>query len=97
VQRCSCPLETGPPASLGSEQTTLPELRNSFSQRVHAIILRIREGRPTYSPLVVCKEDGDAALRAGFLSLLVEDKTDRAMSYQQFLQHLREKVVAESS
>ena len=75
----------------------MPELPNAFSQRIRAILDHIRNGRPTYAPLVVCKEDGDATLRASFLSLLVEDKTDRAMSYQQFLQHLREKVLSESA
>jgi protein transport protein SEC24 len=77
-------------------QTLLPELANAFSERVRAIVARIRRDRPTHAPLVVCKEDGDAGLRAAFLSALVEDKTDRAMSYQQFLQHLREKVLAEA-
>ena len=64
---------------------------------MQAIVARLRENRPTYPQLVVCKEDGDAAQKAAFVALLVEDKTDRAMSYQQFLQHLREKVLAESS
>ena len=58
---------------------------------------RLRERRAVYPYLVVCKEDGDATARAAFLSSLIEDKSDRAMSYQQFLQHLREKVLSEST
>jgi protein transport protein SEC24 len=45
-----------------------------------------------YPHLYVVKEDGDPALRLWAASTLVEDRSDQAASYPQFLQQLRDKV-----
>jgi hypothetical protein len=45
-----------------------------------------------YPHLYIVKEDGDPGLRIWAASTLIEDRSDQASSYPQFLQHLREKV-----
>ena len=49
--------------------------------------------RGNYYPAVYAvKEDSDPSLRLWFLSHLVEDRGDSALSYQQFLQLLKDRV-----
>jgi len=45
-----------------------------------------------YPHLYVVKEDGDPGLRIWAASMLIEDRSEQAPSYMQFLQQLREKV-----
>ncbi|KAK4053239.1 COPII subunit [Microbotryomycetes sp. JL221] len=81
-------------SELRSGKMTLPVLDNAFSQRVNAIIGKVREMRrgPYYPHLYVVKEDGDAALRQWALSLLIEDRIDNLPSYTQWLGQLKDKV-----
>ncbi|TFK59507.1 hypothetical protein BDN72DRAFT_945447, partial [Pluteus cervinus] len=69
-------------------------LDNPFSQRVNAVIEKIREmRRGVYYPhLYVVKENGEPPLRLWALSALIQDRADMLPSYQQFLQSLKEKV-----
>ena len=69
-------------------------LENSFSQRINAIIGKIREMRrsPYWPHLYIVKEDGEPALRMWALSCLVEDRTDGLPSYREYLETLRNKV-----
>lgn len=73
---------------------TLPTLDNSFSQRINAMIGKIREMRrsPYYPHLYLVKEDGEPALRQWALSALIEDRTDGLPSYREWLETLRNKV-----
>ncbi|KAI8146864.1 hypothetical protein BJV82DRAFT_509103 [Fennellomyces sp. T-0311] len=73
---------------------TLPVLESSINRKVNMIIGKIREMRRGnyYPTLYLIKEDGDPYLRLWFLSHLVEDRTDSIMSYQQFLQHIKDRV-----
>jgi protein transport protein SEC24 len=75
-------------------QGTLPILDNAFSQRVNAIIGKVREARrgPYYPHLYIVKEDGDPALRQWALSLLIEDRMETLPSYQQFINKLKDSV-----
>lgn len=81
-------------AELRGGKTTLPRLDNDFSERVNAIIGKVREMRrgPYYPHLYVVKEDGEPGLRQWALSLLVEDRADQMPSYSQFLTQLKDKV-----
>ena len=69
-------------------------LENPFSQRVNAIVQKIREmRRGVYYPhLYVVKEDGEPPLRLWALSCLIQDRADVLPSYQQFIGQLRDKV-----
>jgi len=75
-------------------KATLPLLENSFSQRVNAIIGKVRESRrgPYYPHLYICREDGEPSLRMWALSALIEDRQEPAPSYNQFLATLKDKV-----
>lgn len=75
-------------------QTTLPLLDNPFSQRVNAIVAKIREMRrgPYWPHLYVVKEDGEPPLRLWALSCLIQDRADVMPSYQQFINQLKDKV-----
>jgi protein transport protein SEC24 len=78
----------------GGKKATLPLLENQFSQRVNAIIGKIRESRrgAYYPHLYVVKEDGEPSLRIWALSLLVEDRQDALPSYHQYINALKDKV-----
>ncbi|KAH9461899.1 hypothetical protein MJO28_003339 [Puccinia striiformis f. sp. tritici] len=80
--------------ALRGGKATLPLLENQFSQRVNAIIGKIRESRrgPYYPHLYVVKEDGEPSLRIWALSLLVEDRQDALPSYHQYVNALKDKV-----
>ncbi|KAI9623106.1 hypothetical protein KEM48_009726, partial [Puccinia striiformis f. sp. tritici PST-130] len=71
--------------ALRGGKATLPLLENQFSQRVNAIIGKIRESRRV-------KEDGEPSLRIWALSLLVEDRQDALPSYHQYVNALKDKV-----
>ena len=75
-------------------QTTLRTLENPFSQRINAIIQKIREmRRGVYFPhLYIVKEDGEPPLKLWALSMLVQDRSDGLHSYQQFISSLKDKV-----
>ncbi|GAA6063672.1 hypothetical protein JCM10212_000408 [Sporobolomyces blumeae] len=81
-------------ADLMSGKRSLPILDNPFSQRVNAIIGKVREARrgPYYPHLYIVKEDGDAALRQWALSCLIEDRLETTQSYGQFLGMLKDKI-----
>ncbi|KAI9486752.1 MAG: hypothetical protein EXX96DRAFT_517011 [Benjaminiella poitrasii] len=73
---------------------TLPVLETPLNRKVNTLIGKIREMRRGnyYPTLYLVKEDGDPYLRLWFLSHLIEDRTDNIMSYQQFLQHIKDRV-----
>lgn len=77
-----------------SQQTTLPLLDNPFSQRLNAIVQKIREMRKGvyYPHLYIVKEDGEPPLRLWALSALIQDRADVLPSYQQFIGQLKDKV-----
>ncbi|CDR47063.1 hypothetical protein NBRC10512_007441 [Rhodotorula toruloides] len=81
-------------ADLRSGKGTLPVLDNPFSQRVNAIIGKVREARrgPYYPHLYIVKEDGDPALRQWALSCLIEDRLETLPSYQQWVGKLKDAV-----
>ncbi|KAF8802254.1 hypothetical protein BYT27DRAFT_7113454 [Phlegmacium glaucopus] len=75
-------------------KTTLRPLDNPFSQRVNAVVQKIREmRRGVYYPhLYIVKEDGEPPLRLWALSMLIQDRADVLPSYQQFISSLKDKV-----
>jgi protein transport protein SEC24 len=79
-------------------KTSLPELDNDFSERVRAVLLKSRDARSkgcgsiVVPHLYVIKEDGEPSLKLWAQTLLVEDRADQGMSFQQWMGQLREKV-----
>ncbi|CAN6624902.1 protein transport protein Sec24p [Trichomonascus vanleenenianus] len=82
-------------ADVKGGKTELPELEGvSLNERIRAIIGKNRERKDavTWPSLFVIKEDGDPALRLWASTFLIEDRTDQAMAYSQFLTTLRDKI-----
>jgi protein transport protein SEC24 len=79
-------------------KSSLPELDNDFSERVRSVLQKSRDyrsrgvGSIIVPHLYVIKEDGDPSLKLWAQTLLVEDRADQGMSFQQWMGVLREKV-----
>ncbi|KAH8887107.1 hypothetical protein GQ53DRAFT_333505 [Thozetella sp. PMI_491] len=77
---------------------TLPELDNDFNERVRAVVNKSRDfkargvGSIIVPHLYIVREDGEPSLKLWAQTLLVEDRADQGMSFQQWMGTLREKV-----
>lgn len=90
------PLQGGPftlppiiQASVNKPQTIPPG-----RQRLAALISLLRRRRPIHNTLVCMRHDAPLGLRSLFLSALVEDRTESAPSYQEFLQMIQNLVTS---
>ncbi|TNN10466.1 Protein transport protein [Schistosoma japonicum] len=61
-------------------------------RRLSALINLIRRRRPINNALVLMRHDAPPNLRSLFLSCMIEDKTESAPSYQEFLQMIQNLV-----
>ncbi|KAG9243980.1 transport protein-like protein SEC24 [Calycina marina] len=79
-------------------KATLPELDNDFSERIRSVFLKSRDyksrsvGSIIVPHLYIVREDGDPSLKLWAQTLMVEDRADQSMSFQQWMGTLREKV-----
>lgn len=79
-------------------KATLPELENDFNERVRAVVQKSRDyksrgvGSIILPHLYIVREDGEPSLKLWAQTLLVEDRVDQGMSFQQWMGSLREKV-----
>ncbi|CAH8517934.1 unnamed protein product [Schistosoma rodhaini] len=85
-----------PPINLSKEKrNTITNDNTSISigrRRLSALINLIRRRRPINNALVLMRHDSSSNLRSLFLSCMVEDKTESAPSYQEFLQMIQNLV-----
>jgi protein transport protein SEC24 len=85
-------------AQLRVGKGALPELDNDFNERVRAVVQKSRDhkargvGSIVVPHLYLVREDGEPSLKLWAQTLLVEDRADQGMSYQQWMGTLREKV-----
>uniref|UniRef100_A0A8C8UGW7 SEC24 homolog A, COPII coat complex component n=1 Tax=Peromyscus maniculatus bairdii TaxID=230844 RepID=A0A8C8UGW7_PERMB len=77
-------------ASIPQMMTDLPELDTPESARTIAFISWLREQRPFFPILYVIREE--SPMKAAFLQNLVEDRTESALSYYEFLLHIQQQV-----
>ncbi|KAK0610484.1 hypothetical protein B0T17DRAFT_500599 [Bombardia bombarda] len=76
----------------------VPELDNDFNERVRAVIQKSRDyksrgvGSIIVPHLYIVREEGEPALKLWAQTLLMEDRADQGMSFQQWMGTLREKV-----
>ncbi|KAL2151552.1 hypothetical protein VTH82DRAFT_6650 [Thermothelomyces myriococcoides] len=86
-------------AQLRVGKGSVPELDNDFNERVRAVIQKSRDhksrgvGSIVVPHLYIVREDGEPSLKLWAQTLLVEDRADQGMSFQQWMGTLREKVV----
>ncbi|KAK3322103.1 hypothetical protein B0H66DRAFT_574479 [Apodospora peruviana] len=77
---------------------TVPELDNDFNERVRAVISKSCDyksrgvGSIIVPHLYIVREDGEPSLKLWAQTLLIEDRADQGLSYQQWMGSLREKV-----
>ncbi|CAH1985192.1 unnamed protein product [Acanthoscelides obtectus] len=68
----------------------LPTLNNLRNQRVHFFIYYLNEDKPYSAPLHIIRDN--SSNRVLFYQRLVEDRMENALSYHEFLQHLKTQV-----
>jgi protein transport protein SEC24 len=79
-------------------KSILPELENDFNERVRAVIQKSRDHRSRgvgsiiVPHMYIVREDGEPSLKLWAQTLLVEDRADQGMSFQQWMGTMREKV-----
>ncbi|XP_035289101.1 protein transport protein Sec24A isoform X4 [Anguilla anguilla] len=77
-------------AAVPQNMNQLPELDTAESIRTRAFLGWLREQRPFFPVLHVIRDE--SPLKASFMQLLVEDRTESALSYYEFLLHLQQQV-----
>ncbi|XP_064377190.1 protein transport protein Sec24A isoform X1 [Dromaius novaehollandiae] len=76
--------------SVPQNMTHLPELETAESIRTIAFISWLREQRPFFPILYIIKDD--SPLKSSFLQNMIEDRTESALSYYEFLLHIQQQV-----
>ncbi|XP_074865539.1 protein transport protein Sec24A isoform X3 [Carettochelys insculpta] len=77
-------------ASIPQNMTHLPELETAESIRTIAFISWLREQRPFFPILYIIRDEGP--LKSSFLQNMIEDRTESALSYYEFLLHIQQQV-----
>ncbi|KAI7795633.1 protein transport protein Sec24A isoform X1 [Triplophysa rosa] len=77
-------------AAIPQNMTQLPELDTAESSRTRAFIDWLRERRPFYPTLHIIRDESQ--LKADFMQNMIEDRTESALSYYEFLLHLQQQV-----
>ncbi|KAM3601432.1 uncharacterized protein V6R79_012827 [Siganus canaliculatus] len=68
----------------------LPELDTAESQRTRAFIGWLRDQRPFYPSLHIIRDESQR--KAIFMQNMIEDRTESALSYYEFLLHLQQQI-----
>ncbi|XP_053573187.1 LOW QUALITY PROTEIN: protein transport protein Sec24A [Bombina bombina] len=76
--------------SMPQEMNQLPELDTAESARTIAFISWLREQRPFFPTLHIIRDE--SPMKTTFLQNMIEDRTESALSYYEFLLHLQQQV-----
>ncbi|XP_065819032.1 protein transport protein Sec24A isoform X2 [Labrus bergylta] len=68
----------------------LPELDTAESQRTRAFIGWLRDQRPFFPSLHIIRDESQQ--KASFLQNMIEDRTESALSYYEFLLHVQQQI-----
>ncbi|KAM9729606.1 protein transport protein Sec24A isoform 2-T2 [Menidia menidia] len=68
----------------------LPELDTAESQRTRAFIGWLRDQRPFFPTLHIIRDESQ--LKPQFMQNMIEDRTESALSYYEFLLHLQQQI-----
>ncbi|XP_036199419.1 protein transport protein Sec24B isoform X7 [Myotis myotis] len=77
-------------ASIPQKMTHLPELDTLSSERTRSFITWLRDCRPLSPVLHVVKDESPA--KTEFFQHLIEDRTEAAFSYYEFLLHIQQQI-----
>uniref|UniRef100_A0A8C6VG50 SEC24 homolog B, COPII coat complex component n=1 Tax=Naja naja TaxID=35670 RepID=A0A8C6VG50_NAJNA len=76
--------------SVPQKLTQLPELDNISSERTRSFITWLKDSKSLNPVLQVIKDESPA--KTDFLQQLIEDKTEAAFSYYEFLLHIQQQI-----
>ncbi|XP_011648058.1 protein transport protein Sec24A isoform X2 [Pogonomyrmex barbatus] len=76
--------------SIPEEMYELPELDTVESERLRNFVFSLQEEKPYYVSVQVIRDDSH--FRTLFVERLIEDRFESALSYYEFLQHLKTQV-----
>ncbi|XP_041863674.1 protein transport protein Sec24A isoform X2 [Melanotaenia boesemani] len=68
----------------------LPELDTAESQRTRAFVGWLRDQRPFFPSLHIIRDESQ--LKPNFMQNMIEDRTESALSYYEFLLHLQQQI-----
>ncbi|XP_028840204.1 protein transport protein Sec24A isoform X2 [Denticeps clupeoides] len=77
-------------SALPQSMNQLPELDTAESARTRTLIGWLREQRPFYPILHIIRDE--SPLKAEFMQNMIEDRTESALSYYEFLLHLQQQI-----
>ncbi|XP_034961357.2 protein transport protein Sec24A [Zootoca vivipara] len=77
-------------ASIPHNMTQLPELDTAESSRMLAFISWLRDQRPFFPILYILRDE--SPWKPSFLQNMIEDRTESALSYYEFLLHIQQQV-----
>ncbi|KAM5255379.1 protein transport protein Sec24B isoform 2-T2 [Ctenodactylus gundi] len=77
-------------ASIPQKMTHLPELDTLSSERTRSFLTWLRDSRPLSPLLHVVKDESPA--KTEFFQHLIEDRTEAAFSYYEFLLHVQQQI-----
>ncbi|XP_069045279.1 protein transport protein Sec24B isoform X2 [Lepisosteus oculatus] len=77
-------------ASIPQNMTQIPELETPSSERTRAFINWLQENRSFSHTLYIVKDDTSA--KTSFFQHLIEDRTEAALSYYEFLLHVQQQL-----
>ncbi|XP_051734121.1 protein transport protein Sec24A isoform X3 [Ctenopharyngodon idella] len=77
-------------AAVPLNMNQLPELDTAESSRIRALIDWLRERRPFHPVLHIIRDE--SPLKADFMQNMIEDLSESALSYYEFLLHLQQQI-----
>lgn len=77
-------------ASIPQKMTHLPELDTLLSERTRSFVTWLRDSRPLSPVLHMVKDESPA--KTDFFQHLIEDRTEAAFSYYEFLIHIQQQI-----
>ncbi|XP_066576319.1 protein transport protein Sec24B isoform X2 [Amia ocellicauda] len=77
-------------ASIPQNMTQIPELETPSSERTRSFINWLQENR-SFSPILHVVKD-DSSAKTNFFQQLIEDRTEAALSYYEFLLHIQQQL-----
>ncbi|XP_038167023.1 protein transport protein Sec24B isoform X3 [Arvicola amphibius] len=77
-------------AAIPQKMTHLPELDTLSSERTRSFITWLRDNRPLSPVLHIVKDESPA--KTDFFQHLIEDRTEAAFSYYEFLIHIQQQI-----
>ncbi|XP_012214684.1 protein transport protein Sec24A isoform X3 [Linepithema humile] len=87
---CSNVLGVSAFVSIPEEMHELPELDTMENERLRNFVFSLQEEKPYYVPIQIIRDDSH--FRTLFVERLIEDRFESALSYYEFLQHLKTQV-----